>query len=109
MPGEVRWCRSCGAMIWRSDSKPHRCPPLWECALAESADDEDEYGKAHGRDPKDAAERFAREWDRDDGPSREGETIEVVVRDGDALRRFVVSVAWSVDYDAREVEVRRAG
>lgn len=97
-------CNTCGRFDFEGS---HKCAPQWDVAEAEFADDEHAYSRIRGGDPGEAAEAFAaRYWE--DGAS-DGETLDVVVRDGDDLRCYTVTCSWSIDYHARAGEVRRAG
>ena len=94
-----RTCETCKRYV--NFRYTHTCDPEWSCTFAEYANDPEEFVKVRAIDPGTAAEVFAQ--DCDDEPC-DDQSFDVVVRDGERLRRFKVRTTYSVDYSAREVE-----
>ncbi len=73
---DYRRCKTCGEFDFLNS---HKCQPCYE-ASAPEAFGEDEWQKVYAYDEKEAAEKFAEEYDRDEHDLMNGGDMEVWIR-----------------------------
>jgi len=91
-------CETCGEFGWLDT---HKCPPIFYFKH-EDWDLEPREVRAHSF--SDAAEKFARIYNEDDGDYvLMDEDTEVIISDGNIEKKYIVSAEPDIYYSSREV------
>ena len=91
-------------MTWK---EPHKCPPLFYFRHENWGE---ELQEIRATDFEDAAERFAKMYNEEDGEyCLLNEEEDVIISDGKIEKKFIVSAEQSVDYSVSEVEEEEDG